>query len=290
MSGAALVVGVIIGFGIALFGELRRPRVSDDHEVERLTGSRVLATIRPRPRDPDRRRRRADRMAPPYFDPRADGYQLAYLHVARAGASRVMLTITAHDTRIAAVVAVNIAAIAADEARNTILIDTDARRAPVASTLRTHAEPGVADILRNHLDWAEVATQAAVGRDRTIDVIASGISATPLDAREVTALLRREAPRLARHYDAIIVVAPVDHAVAGLANALPIPDTIVCARVGQTRFANLTRSLEELRAAGAHPAGIVLWSAPAPNLPTPDQIARAPRPVRTAEMQALTPR
>src|SRR5207248_1988397 len=83
---------------------------------ERATGARVLATVRPRPRHPDRRRRFADHDASPYFDPAADGYQLTYLHVARAGASRLVLTIAGEETSIAAVVAANVAAIAADEA------------------------------------------------------------------------------------------------------------------------------------------------------------------------------
>ena len=84
-----------------------------------------------------------------YFDPGADGYQLTYLHVARAGASRLMLTLTGEDPGIAAVVATNVAAIAADEARSTIIIDTDARTSSVAAALRTHAEPGLIDILRS---------------------------------------------------------------------------------------------------------------------------------------------
>ena len=82
-----------------------------------------------------------------------------------------MLTIAAADTGIAAVVGVNVAAIAADEARSTIIIDTDSRTAPVAAALRIHAEPGVADIIERNIDWAEITTQAMVGRDRTIDVL-----------------------------------------------------------------------------------------------------------------------
>src|SRR5262249_37422662 len=106
---AALVLGIALGFGSAFLDELRRPRISSaEHEVERVTGARVLATIVPRPKDPERARRSSDQTAPRYFDPGADGYQLTYLHVARAGASRLMLTIAAHDTSVAAVVAVNV--------------------------------------------------------------------------------------------------------------------------------------------------------------------------------------
>lgn len=287
---AALVIGIALGFGSAFFDELRHPRVSDEHELERVTGTRVLATIRPRPRDPDRDRRLSDRMAPPYFDPRAAGYQLTYLHVSRTGASRLVLTIAAADTSIGAVVGMNVAAIAADEARSTIIIDTDARALPVAAAFRTHAEPGLADIIRDHIDWAEVTTQTMVGRDRVIDIIPSGVSATQLDAAVVTALFRQEASRLARHYEAIVVVADIDQVSAGLPGALPIPDTIVCARVGHTRLEDLQMALDRIRAAGGNPLGVVLWDAVPPVLPTPERIARAARPLHTTEMRALTSR
>jgi Mrp family chromosome partitioning ATPase len=285
---AALVFGIALGFGSAFLGEMRHPRVSDEHELERVTGTRVLATVRPRPRQRERRRRMADRDAPPYFDPEADAYQLTYLHVARAGASRVMLTIAGADTGIAAIVGTNVAAIAADEARSTIIIDTDSRTSPVAAALRIHAEPGVADVLERRIDWSEVTSQAKVGRDRSISVVPAGLSAASGDVARVTELFRREAARMARHYEAIVIVTTIEQAAAGLPGALPIPDTILCARVGHTRIADLQAWLEAVRTAGGNPLGVVLWDAPPPALATPARIASSPRPLRTAEMKAIT--
>jgi hypothetical protein len=288
LLGAALVLGIVLGFGSAFYGEMRHPRVSDEHEAERVTGARVLATIRPRPRNPDRQRRSTDRDAPPYFDPGADGYQLTYLHVARAGASRLVLTIAGDDMGVVGVIATNVAAIAADEARSVIIIDADARTAPVAAALRIRAEPGFTDVVNQNVDWAELTTQAMVGRDRVIDVIPSGLSSEALDGARVTALFRREATRLSRHYEAIIVVSSIEQAVAGIPGALPIPDTILCARVGHTRLADLQAALDGVRAAGGSPLGIVLWDALPPALPTPERLATSPRPLRTAEMKAIT--
>ena len=286
---AALVLGVALGFGSAFIGEMRHPRVSDEHELERVTGARILATVRPRPRNPDRERRSSDQIAPPYFDPGADGYQLTYLHVARAGASRLMLTVTGEDTGIAAVVATNVAAIAADEARSTIVVDTDSVTSPVAAALRIHAEPGFADIIERRLEWAEVTGPAMIGRDRTLDVIPSGLSSAARNPKQITELFRQEAARLARHYEAIVIVATLEQAKAGLPGVLPIPDTILCARVGQTRIEDVRKSLDGIRQAGGNPVGIVLWDAPIPAHPTPERLARARRPVKTPEMQALTP-
>jgi hypothetical protein len=286
---ASLVFGVAFGFGVTFSDEVRHPRASaDEHEVERLTGSRVVATIAPRPRDPSRSRRAADRMVSKYFDPGADGYQLTYLHVARAGASRLMLSIVSADTGVAAVVAMNVAAIAADEARSTLLIDTDARNSPAAAALRTHAEPGLADIVQNNQNFAEVTTQAAAGRDRFVDVVPSGVTPSGLDPKRVVEFFRGEAARLARHYEAIVMVSSVEQAVAGLPAAFPIHDALICARVGYTKIADLNATIDRIRAAGGNPLGIVLWNAAPPALPKSDRLARSPRPIRTAEMAALT--
>jgi Mrp family chromosome partitioning ATPase len=288
LLGAALVFGVVLGFGAAFLNEIRHPRVSDEHEVERVTGARVLATVRPKARTDDRNRRSADRAAPPYFDPGADGYQLTYLHVARAGASRLMLTITGDDTAIAAIVATNVAAIAADEARSTVIVDTDSRTAPVAGALRLSAAPGLSDILDRRVDWAQATSQATVGRDRTIDFIPSGAPGAARKSDDVTALFRQEAARLARHYEAIIIVATTEQTAAGLPGALPIPDTILCARVGHTRLAYLQSALDAIRTAGGNPLGIVLWDAPAPSVPTDERAAQTTRATRTADTRALS--
>ena len=289
LLGAALVLGVALGFGAAFVDEMRHPRISgDEHEVERVTGTRVLATTSPRARQPDRSRRAADKAAPRYFDPGADGYQLTYLHVARTGASRLMLTIASEDTGVAAVLGMNVAAIAADEARSTIIVDTDSQMSPVAAALRTHAEPGVADVLQHRVDWSEATSQAPAGRDRYVDIVPSGITNDKLDTAQVTELLRQEAPRLLRHYEAVIIVTSLETAAGGLPGALPIPDTVICARVGHTRIAHINLAIDKIRQSGGKPLGIVLWDSIPPSLPSPERIAQSPRPVRTAEMRAMT--
>lgn len=288
LLGSAFVFAIVIGFGAAFMDELKRPRVADEHEVERVTSTRVLATVRPRPPTPERGRRLADREAPPYFDPAADGYQLAYLHVARTGASRLMLTIAGEETPVAAVVAANLAAIAADEARSTIIVDTDSTLAPVAAALRIHAEPGVADILDGSAGWAESVTPARIGRDQVIDVIPSGLTSRPPNVAAITDLFRREGARLTRHYEAVVLVATLEQASSGLPAALPISDTILCARLGYTRIADLCAALDAVRLAGGNPLGTILWDSVPPAFPTVEKLARAQRPVHTEEMRALT--
>jgi hypothetical protein len=121
-----------------------------------------------------------------------------------------------------------------------------------------------------------------------IDVIPSGILPSGLDAGAITNLFRQEGARVARHYEAIVVVADVTVAEAGLPGALPVPDTVICARAGHTRLSDLNAAIDAVRRGGGVSSGIVLWDAVPPVLPTPEHIARAPRPLQTAEMRTLT--
>ncbi|MEO7454956.1 MAG: hypothetical protein ABIY52_01745 [Gemmatimonadaceae bacterium] len=278
MLAAALVFGAVLGFGIALFDEVRRPRIGDAYEAERATGVRVLGVIDPLPPSPERGRRASDRNGPPYIDPGADGHQLIYLTIATAGTNAVMATITGDNSAIAAIVAVNFCAIAADEARATLLVDTDTSASTVTAALRLRSTAGVSSIVAGSSQWPEVTRTARLGRDRTIDVVTSGEGATSTEA--IAEVLRRDGARLARRYDAIVLVSSTEQVMAGLPASLPIPDVIYCARAGQTSLADLRKAIEDIKAAGGHPRGIVLWNAP-------DPVLAQHRPVEEVERQPV---
>ena len=264
MLAAALIFGAVIGFGFALIDEIRHPRVADAYEVERATGLRVLGVISPLPPSPERGRRSSDRAAPPYIDPGADGHQLIYLHIAAAGANVLMLTITGDHPAVSAVVGINFAAIAADEARSTLLIDTDAAASTVATALRLRASDGVSGLVSERVSWPEAARPVRIGRESSIDVVPTGPDAPPFQA--VSALLQNDAVRLARRYDTIVIVSASEQVVNGLPSVLPIPDVIYCVRTGQTPIAQLRRALEDTERTGGRIRGIVLWNAPDPIL------------------------
>ncbi len=276
MLAAALVFGAMIGFGATLLDEVRHPRIADAHEVERVTGVRVLGTISPLPPSPDRQRRGFDRAGPPYIDPGADGHQLVYLTIATAGTNVVMLSVTGDSAAVSAVVAMNFAATAADEARGTLLIDTDGVASSVTAALRIRGSAGVHGLANGTADWHDVTRSARLGRERTIDVVPSGeAGASP---EEISAVIAREIGALTRRYDAIVIVSTPDQLIGGLAAALPIPDVLFCARVGQTPLEQLKQSLDDLDRAGANIRGIVLWGAP-------DPIAAEIRPVEESERE-----
>jgi Mrp family chromosome partitioning ATPase len=264
MLAAALIFGAVIGFGFALVDEVRHPRISDAYEAERATGLRVLGVISPLPPSPERGRRSSDRAAPPYIDPGADGHQLIYLHIATAGANVIMLTVTGDNPGVSAVVAINFVSIAADEARSTLLVDTDPVASTVSAALRLRASEGLSGLVRGKLSWPEAIRAARIGRESSIDVVPSGPDAPSLE--EVKGLLQRDANRLARRYDAIVLVSADEQVSKGLPSALPIPDVVYCVRAGQTPIAHLRRALEDIESAGGRVRGIVVWNAPDPIL------------------------
>ena len=276
MLAAALVFGAMLGFGVALFDEVRRPRVADPYEIERATGMRVLGVIKPLPPSPERGRRAADRNGPPYLDPGGDGHQLIYLAIATAGTEVAMLTVTGDNPAVSAIVAINFAAIAAQEARATLLVDTDAADT-VETALRLPASPGVMGLIEQKVSWPEAIRTARTGRDRTIDVVSSGHGVLPLDA--LKALFQRDIARLSRRYDAVVLVSSPDQVSMGLPTALPIPDVVHCARTGQTPIAELKKALEEIQQAGCRVRGVVLWDAPDPAL-LEQQPTSSPQPAR----------
>jgi len=286
MLASAIVFGMVLGFGAALVQELRRPRVADAREAERVAGTRVISVIRPRPPSPERGRRMADRVAPPYLDPANDAHQLVWLFVAPPASSLLMLTITGESSLVAAIIAANLGAVAAEEARNVIIVDTDGQSSPVSSALRMDAQPGLHEIISGRVGWPEATQHATIGRDRVIDIVPSGAGAQP-DARQVSDLLRRDAARMARHYDTVIIVASMELTLSGLPGVLPKHEVIYCARLGYTRHSDLKKAIQSIRLAGGNPLGVVLWDDAEPASIASAEIGARVGPPHTAEMEAL---
>ena len=265
MLAAALVVAAALGFGAGFADELRRPHLSDPMEAQRVTGLRILGAIGPPRPMAERGRRITDRLAPPYIDPASDGHQLVYLSITAAASNLLILAVAGDDPAVTAVVASNFAAISADEARTTLLIDADVSVRGIADALRIPPEPGVADIVDRRVGWPEATTTVTIGRSSTFDVVPSGTTPEP-DYGELTALLRTDIARLSRRYDTIIAVLSNEQVLGGLAKEMPTAKVVYCVRVGKTRVHDLRRAAETLRDSGIQPLGLVVWDADTPVL------------------------
>jgi len=275
---AALVLGLVAGFGSALAAELRHPRLADPQEAERVTGARVLAVIDEHTPVADRSRRRTEAQLPASLDYDAsDSYRMLYLRFVPTGGAIPLLTVTGDEPEVVATVATNLATAAAVEARSTLLVDGDLESAGATRAMRIGSEAGLAGVIDGSIDWAEAIVTVPIGRDGLLDVVPSGTwRKGALDAH-IAEEVRRDLARLARRYDMTVLVAPAAHAALGAQSFLPSPDVVVCARVGYTPLARLASEVDRLSGTGARVLGIVLWATDVPELPSRDELAATRR-------------
>ena len=267
LLGAALVLGLVVGFGSALVSEMRRPRVGDPRETERVTGVRTVAHILPYAPPPDRARRRADRDLPPLLEPGSPAYRFLYLHLSGIAAGSPAVLVTGRDVNVVAVVAANVAALAALDARASLVVDAEPDGC-VAGAMRVRPAPGMAEIARDGFAWAEAAVAQTVGRDRSTDVIPAGARDASRDA--IVAAIARELPRLTRRYDSVVVTAGA----ASLIDApvMPLSRVVYCARAGVTPIETLQADVHALAEAGAYVTAVALWDRDEPHVPSREEL------------------
>lgn len=259
---AAIILAAAFAFGLSMLDEMRSPRVADGAEAERLTDLRVLGIARQRVVPADRQRRAADRTVPPSLDPTFDGYRVVAWHLAAQWPKDGIVTVTGDDMTIAATVAANLAAVMANDARVTLLIDADLAQEPVRTMLALPRSPGLVAVLENRRRWSESLLGVPVGRGRSLDILPSGVRPTPLGPAESQALVG-EIQRAARRHDATIVVAPL----ALVKRYRAGDDVVVCATETRTRLSTLARTVASLVDEGARVRGVVLWAGAPPAIP-----------------------
>lgn len=260
---AALVIATVLTFALALFDEMQSPRVADAVEAERLTALRVLGVARRRSIvPPERARRAADRQIPAVLDPTFDAYRVVAWHLASQWPKDGIITVTGDDANVAAIVAANLAAVLANDARVTLLIDAELAKEPVRQLLGLPQSPGLSAVVENKRKWSEALVPVPVGRGRSMDVLPAGGRSSPLGPAESQALVG-EVQRAARRYDATIVVTTLPTAKRFRAG----DDVVVCAVQTRTRLATLARTVASLIDEGARVRGVVLWDGATPAVP-----------------------
>jgi hypothetical protein len=135
-----------------------------------------------------------------------------------------------------------------------------------SAALRARTEPGITDVVLHDTPWPAATTVARAGRDRVVELVPYGSARSPVDPARVSEVLARDSSRLARYYDATILIVRPEDLIAGLARALPSPEFIYCVQPGVTPLRKLRDQLDAARGAGAIVRGIVIWDAPRPEL------------------------
>jgi Mrp family chromosome partitioning ATPase len=261
LIGAALIIGVALAFGAGLLFETRSPRIAELREIERLTGARVLAQIRPREIPADLRRRAADRELAPLLDPTYDPYRMLAWHIVARAHPRSVVVLTSDRPHVAATLAANAAAVLANEARAVLLVDAGMDDQALSAVLRERSVPGLSAVVTGRRQWAEVVLQVPVGRGRVLDLLPSGTrDRFPGPAEEASIV--EELQRASRRYDVTLVVAPTTLAPRFGETA----DVIICATLAHTRLTTLARTATSLRDGDAHVLGTALWEGPLPTI------------------------
>lgn len=257
---ASLVLGVSVGFAVSLWRELRRPRVSDAQELERLTQSRVIVHY-----GLDRvrfgRRVRREQAAVPVLSPSAEAWPLLHLTLSHIGDMARDVQVVADRPVVAGAVGINLAAVAARESRATALVDAAQRAGalvpllPSAALVRTD---GVAPNEATNSVW-DSTRALPLGRDAIISLV------LPRRARYDAAARGRQiddgdaADRLApslRAYDFVVYVTDT-------AQASAVPDSadlVLCARLGVTPLAWVTRTVRMVAEQNRRIRAVVLWA------------------------------
>lgn len=265
MLGAAVVIALAVGVAVVFIGEVRHPRVAHMREGEAVSSARVLSVIKPGSLV-ERGRRQADADMPRIIDVVSENYRRLYLYMAATEASVPIVTVTGDIPNVVGVIAANLAAFAAYEARGTLLVDSDASTNVIASALRIESNPGVAAVLSGTTELARAIVTTAVGRDRPLDVLPSGEERASNVGKDAIENLRRSLSRMGNRYDFVVIVAPLADAEMPDGTMIPAPDVIVCAQVAVTRIADLRAAVRNLRVAGRLVHGIVLWDDEAPRV------------------------
>ena len=234
-------------------------------EGEAVSNVRVLSVIRTTS-VVERARRQSDFETPPLIDLTSESYRTLYLHLAATGAMVPVVTLTGDVPLVVATVAANLAAVAAYEARSTLLVDGDPSTSAVASVLRLSSDPGLSGVLHGHAELPAAIVTMRIGRDRPLDVLPSGHgrlgTASPAAVRGVHDALAR----MQRRYDFIVMAVAPGYAQIQTDTIIPAPDVILCAQVAVTEIADLRAAVRGLRAAGRTVHGIVLWGDEAPRV------------------------
>jgi capsular exopolysaccharide synthesis family protein len=254
----ALLVGLLLGIGVAIALELLNPLVLRDEDVleERLP---LLARV---PRTTARDVHRHLQQEAAFGADVNDAYQVARVNVSAALPSGeetgAILVTSASRGEGKTSAAVNLALVYAHAGRRVVLVDTDLRRARLSRALGIpETRLGVRELVLDQVD-AEDALMPVGGYGERLRVLAArsedGYAFDLLEAQRVEALVEQ----LRSQADIVVLDSPpITEAADGLVLAKAVDAVVLVVRYGRTRRDRLARARLLLEQLGVVPAGIV---------------------------------
>ena len=257
-----LVAGLVLRFATALRAELAAPTLADAVEAARLTGVRALATVKDALID-----------GPARFKPSGvDPFRMLYLGLTATGTRARAAVIAGPDPEISAATGARLAIAAAADHRNTLIVDLDPQSIALSRTFHERAEPGVRDVLARAFTWREVARPVGSSDGLTITLLPAGTERDDDAAGEARAVVISEFERLQAAHELTLAVAPLSGLELAM-SLLPGSPVLLTAVAGETPIDALVTAVAAQRNAGRRVAGLVIWDAPRPVLPSRAELA-----------------
>ncbi len=260
-----IVLGLLLGMGLAFLREHLDRRVRDPKEFEELFDRPLLALI-PESRALARGGPVHDQMLPT-GEQEAFGMLRANLHYFSADRPvRSVLVTSAAPGDGKSTVSWNLALAAASTGTRVLIMETDLRHPSLAaSTDQLTAAPGLSTLLAGLMEFDDVVQKTAVpgrvggGRpDRTMDVLVAGhIPPNPVDLIE-SERMRKVMREAQERYDLVVIDTPP---ISVVSDAIPLireaSGVIVVTRVGKSEREAVTRLKTQLQYLDAPTLGIV---------------------------------
>lgn len=270
---ASLVLGVVAGFSVALWRELRRPTVGDAQELETLTHSRVIVHDRDAGARRGRRTRRGETVVPA-LSPTDDAWPLLHLTLSHIGDMARHVQVLADRPVLAGAVGLNLSAVAARESRATALVDAAQRAGAIIPLLPASVleRRGTRPAHDDDPDW-DLSRELPLGRDAAVALVLprrarsyrhrSAQPADPANNGSAAAQepdVRRALDERLRHFDFVVFVTDSSRAPV----LPPDSDLVLCARLGVTPLAWLASAVRQADDTGRRIRAVVLWSSDVP--------------------------
>jgi tyrosine-protein kinase len=253
--GIGLVVGLLLGVGIAVLRDVLDTKIRNENDVGLVTGSPILGVVaydQEVPSHPVILRDEPE--AAPSEAVRRLRTNLQFIDVANRPKSIVISSSIPAEGKTT--IAINLAVSLADTGARVILIDADLRRPSVAEYMGIEGQVGLTTVLIGRADVKDVVQPFGTS---SLDLLAAGqIPPNPselLGSAAMASLLER----LSNSYDMVLLDSPP---------LLPVTDAVVLSKmaggavviVGADRIhrPQLQQSLDSLETAGAHLFGIVM--------------------------------
>jgi hypothetical protein len=272
---ASLVLGLSVGFATALAREVRRPKVGEVQELEWITGARVIV---------HQEQGRTPIVAAVSAQARgigaeggqeSDAWPMLHLTLTNIGDVSREVEVLSDQPMVAAAVAIHLAAIAASESRETVLVDLAERGGALRTLLPALALQRADATAAMHwdstralslggeaaVDLVRARSAPPVHRQRELAARESVAAATAHDQHtDATHGARGELEAILARYDFAVLVADRQ----GRAVAPDVTDVVLVARLGATPLAWIGQAQRHVQEQGRRVRAVVMWTGALP--------------------------